>query len=207
MPDTAYVTSRYGAQGGQCKVKSSGKRGAPAKYRSTEQAMSDKCRYNETRFAGESNTMYDEHGDVIEGGHVEAYERTSAAAEELRETGGNKGRAYIYDTTINPGLGMVSDEQAHQLVQAFKEELERDGHRVEGLQYTIHQNTNHTHVHVMYATQKTIQKKTAHGLPRRMRQHADRIHEQHQVREATREQTTRREVDNSHARDTGGVRR
>ena len=206
MAETAYVTNRYGAQGGQCKVKSSGKHGAPAKYRDTAQAMSDKCRYNQTRFAGESNAMYDEHGDVIEGGHTKAYERTSAAAEELRETGGNKGRAYIYDTTVNPGLGVVSDEQAHRWVQALKEELERDGHRVEGLQYTIHQNTNHTHVHVMYATQKTLQKKTARALPHRMREHADRIHEQHQIREATREQATRREVDNTRGHNEG-VRR
>lgn len=172
--------------------------------------MGDKCRYNQTRFAGEENAIYDEDGEVIEGGHSEAFERTSQGAEELQETGGNKGRAYIYDTTINPGLGTMSDEQAHQLVQAFREELERDGHQVEGLQYAIHQNTQHTHVHVMYATQKTLQKRTAHSIPHRMRQHADRIHEQHQVQDVRREQsqTQRRDVDNDHGRENvRGARR
>lgn len=176
MSEHVYVSHRYGHHGGSIKVLSRG----GAKYRSTEGAMIDKARYNETRFSGEKNTAYNEEGQVIDGGYRAAYLHTRNGAESVAKTnltGRSRGKAYVYDSTINPGAGRLIDEKAHQIAQRYVEELRERGYRVEGYQYTIHQGTEHTHIHAMYASHKTIQRADLGGVSKSMRQYLDTTQE------------------------------
>lgn len=181
-----YIQHRYGRYGGTIKVQG---RGGNTSHRSTESAMLDKCRYAQTRFAGETNTLYDADGGDL-GDYRAAYQHTAQAAEQLAttNTGRSKGVSYIYDTTINPGSGKFSNQAAHQLASRFVEELTSKGYQVGGVQYAIHQGTDHTHIHMMYATSKTLQLRDLRPMSGRLRDLAQTLEQRRdQVRELNRE--------------------
>ena len=172
-----YIEHKYGHAGGNIKVQSK----SGNSYRSTSSAMLDKCRYNETRFAGEHNDLYTERGEVIEGGYRAAFQYTSQAAQKLASenvTGRSKGKAYIYDSTINPGAGRLSEEAAHRMAQDYRGELEARGYKIDGYQYAIHQGTEHTHIHTMYASSKTLQLRDMRPMQAAMRQHVEHVQAQ-----------------------------
>lgn len=157
--------------------------GGAEKYRATDSAMSDKMRYNVTRFEGEQNTVHCDNGEEMTE-HKAAYTYVQEAAQHIADTntGRNKGKAYIYDSTMSPG-GRFSDEQAAQMVEAYRADLERRGMRVEGMTYVVHQNTQNTHVHMMYATNRTIQQGENAGNKREMAREADNLRTPEQARD------------------------
>lgn len=194
MSEHVYVDHRYGHHNGAIKFDTKG----GSKYRSTDDAMLDKARYNETRFSGERNVIHSEEGVPIEGGYKAAYAHTRAGADRVAATntsGRSRGRAYVYDTTVNPGVGRLSDEAAHRLGQAFAEELRARGYRVEGYHYTVHQNTDHTHLHVMFASHKTIQRPDLNRMSTDMRRHVSQEQEREQTREHVHEASYDQELD------------
>lgn len=184
MAKGVYLHHRYGTQGGMAKIKVS--KGATAE-RATQKVMLDKCRYNETRFQGESNELFASGGEVL-ADYKQAYELTSVAASGIaaaHKGGRSAGKAYVYDTTINAGDGRISREEMHGIIDAYKAELETRGYIVGGLQYAIHDNGNHTHAHVMYATQRTIQRADDRSLKTVMRTHAEQAKDRDQAKAAT----------------------
>ena len=188
MSEQAYTEHRYGWANGQTKVKPARTKGAE-KYRSTDSAMSDKMRYNVTRFSGEQNAVHsaDESGDTASTtDYRAAYQGVQQGAAKIAAES-RTGRAAIYDTTLSPG-GRLTDDQAHQLAAIYKADLERRGYRVEGMTYAIHQGTKNTHLHMMYATQKTIQKADNAGNKREMATQADKLRTAEQRREWAAEQ-------------------
>lgn len=183
MSEQAYTEHRYGTHGGATKVKPA-RSGGQEKYRSTESAMSDKMRYNVTRFEGEQNTVHCDNGEETTD-YRAAYEYVKEAAQRIADektTGRYKHQSYIYDTTMSPG-GRFSDEQAAHMVQAYKEDLQSRGIRVEGMTYVIHQNTQNTHVHMMYATDKTLQRTDNAQNKVQMAREADKLRTPEQARE------------------------
>lgn len=142
--------------------------------------MGDKIRYAITRFAGEENTAHCSDGTETTD-HRVAYQHVSDAAQRIADSS-QRGAAYIYDTTLSPG-GQFTDEQAAQLVDAYRADLEARGVRVEGMTYVVHQNTRNTHVHLLYATQKTIQHGDNRGNKRVMAREADKLRTPEQARE------------------------
>jgi hypothetical protein len=188
MASGVYLYHRYGTHGGTARIRVG--RGDMAE-RSTEKVMTDKSRYNETRFQGEANALYAEGGEQLQG-YREAYAYTSQAAVRISAEhikGRSAGKSYIYDTTINAGDGRISREEMHGIISAYKAELEARGYRVGGLQYAIHDNGNHTHAHVMYATQRTLQRVDDRSLKSVMRTHTEQAKEHDQSRAATAEFT------------------
>jgi hypothetical protein len=184
MASGVYLHHRYGTHGGSARIRV--ERGGMAE-RSTEKVMSDKSRYNETRFQGETNALYAEGGEQLSG-YREAYAYTSRAAVQIsaeHTKGRSAGKSYVYDTTINAGDGRVSQEEMHGIVSAYKAELEARGYRVGGLQYAIHDNGNHTHAHVMYATQRTLQRADDRSLKTVMRTHSEQAKERDQAKVAS----------------------
>ena len=183
MANSVYLHHRYGTHGGMARIRVG--RGGMAE-RSTEKVMTDKSRYNETRFQGEANALYVEGGEQLPG-YREAYAYTNRAALQLSAEhikGRSAGKSYVYDTTINSGDGRISREEMHSIVGAYKAELEARGYRVGGLQYAIHDNGNHTHAHVMYATQRTIQRADDRSLKSVMRIHTERAKDRDQEKVA-----------------------
>lgn len=179
MTKGVYLHHRYGTQGGSAQIKTG--KGTTAQ-RATEKVMLDKVRYNETRFVGESNALYAEGGEILPG-YRAAYQHTSEAADRIAQAhtkGRSAGKSYVYDTTINAGDGRVSYEEMHAIVGAYKNELEVRGYKVGGLQYALHNNGSHTHAHVMYATDRTIQRVDDRSLKTVMRTHAERAVERDQ---------------------------
>ena len=179
MAEQAYTEHRYGHHGGTTRVKPA-RTGGTEKYRSTRSAMGDKMRYAITRFSGEENTAHCSDGTETTD-HCAAYQHVSDAAQRIADTS-KRGAAYIYDTTLSPG-GQFTDEQAAQLVDAYRADLEARGVRVEGMTYVVHQNTRNTHIHMLYATQKTVQHGDNRGNKRSMAQEADKLRTPEQARE------------------------
>lgn len=187
MTSGIYVHHRYGTHNGSAKIKVA--KGATAK-RSTQQVMSDKARYNQTRFKGEDNPIYAEGAEQIEG-HEAAYSYTSQAASQIAAEhlkGRSAGKAYVYDTTLNAGDGRVSREEMHGIISAYKAELEARGYQVGGLQYAIHENGHHTHAHLMYATQRTIQRADDRSVKTVMRTHTEQAKQRDQLKTAALDQ-------------------
>jgi hypothetical protein len=181
MAEGVYLHHRYGAHGGTARIRIG--KGVMAE-RTTQKVMTDKCRYNETRFQGESNELYAEGGEVFSN-YRDAYAYTSQAAVGIaadHKGGRSAGKSYIYDTTINAGDGRISREEMHAVVAAYKAEMESRGYQIGGLQYAIHNNGNHTHAHVMYATQRTIQRADDRSLKTVMRTHTEQAKEQDQAK-------------------------
>lgn len=203
MAEQAYTEHRYGHYGGTTRVKPA-RSGGAEKYRSTESAMGDKMRYNVTRFEGESNSVHtDDGGETTD--YKAAYSYVTNAAQRIADTntGRNTGVAYIYDSTLSPG-GKITDEQAVQLVDAYKADLESRGLRVGGMTYTIHQNTQNTHVHMMYATNRTIQHNENKTNKVQMAKEADKLRSPEQAREwqAQQERAAERKAQRQATRST-----
>lgn len=184
MARGVFLHHRYGTHGGMARIKVG--KGATAE-RTTQKVMTDKCRYNVTRFQGENNPLYAEGGETF-AVYKDAYAYTSAAAEAISAEhmgGRSAGKSYIYDTTINAGDGRISQEEIHGIVAAYKVEMEARGYIIGGLQYAIHNNGSHTHAHVMYATQRTIQRADDRSLKTVMRTHAEQAKERDQAKTAS----------------------
>ncbi|TSA79536.1 hypothetical protein FNU79_17755 [Deinococcus detaillensis] len=194
---------RYGRHGGTARVKGRGRHQGVTTERKTDVTMADKSRYNATRFSKENYALYDADGEAIRGGHQEAFAQTREAADHIQvmAKGRNKGRAYIYDTEISPGNGRLSDQSAHRITAEYIEVLRSQGHQVEGVQYVIHQNTQHTHVHLMFATQKTIQKSDDRSAKYKLREVADRLRDIDKSLDTIREVV---EVQQDHLKSRGG---
>jgi len=184
-----YVHHRYGTHNGMAKIKLA--KGGSAE-RSTQKVMTDKARYNQTRFQGEDNPLYAEGAEPISD-YQAAYTYTSQAADRIaaeHRKGRSAGKAYIYDTTLNAGDGRVSREEMHGVISAYKAEMEARGYIVGGLQYAIHDNGHHTHVHLMYATQRTMQRTDDRSLKTVMRSHTDQAKQRDQLKTAALDQPT-----------------
>jgi hypothetical protein len=178
MASGVYIHHRYGTYGGTARVGASGSG-------LTTKVMTDKCRYNETRFRGEQHALYLEGGEQLPD-YRAAYACTERAASQIaaEHTGGRSaGKSYIYDTTLNAGDGRISQEEMHGVVSAYRAELEARGYRVGGLQYAIHNNGSHTHAHLMYAVQRTVQRADDRELKITMRAHTEQAkeHDQHRT--------------------------
>lgn len=176
----AYVHHRYGKAGGTARVTG---RGGIQRDTSTDKTMSDKLRYNETRFTGEKNALYGETGETFSD-YREAWEEVRRGASEVAASnvrGRSRGQAYVYDTTLNAGDGRQPHERLHAVARDYLDELRARGYRVQGVAYAIHDNGKHTHIHMMYSTHKTIQRADSAAMRQHVRQAADRAREQHQA--------------------------
>ncbi|GAA4012623.1 hypothetical protein GCM10022631_25430 [Deinococcus rubellus] len=183
MNSGVYVHHRYGTHNGSAKIKLA--KGASAE-RSTQKVMTDKARYNQTRFQGEDNPLYAEGAELISD-YQAAYTYTSQAADQIAAQhckGRSAGKAYIYDTTLNAGDGRVSCEEMHGVISAYKAEMEARGYTIGGLQYAIHDNGHHTHAHLMYATQRTIQRADDRSVKTVMRSHTEQAKQRDQLKTA-----------------------
>jgi hypothetical protein len=70
----------------------------------------------------------------------------------------------------------------HGVVSAYRAELEARGYRIGGLHYAIHDNGSHTHAHLMYAVQRTVQRADDRELKITMRTHTEQAKEHDQAR-------------------------
>lgn len=132
----------------------------------------DAAMQHATVLSGEGAALYDERGAKIVEGPLEATRLSLIAARqlaELKRKGRSHSRTYLYDSVINPGVGRMTDPAGHALMKAFCSELTSRDYFMGGLQYAVHHDTEHTHLHAVYALNKTLQLNDLHYMRRTMR--------------------------------------
>ena len=155
----------YGRHGGQAKT------GGSTQGQTTAQFVANKAHYAEGRGEGEHNALYREGGERLDDWQ-EMRDTVNEAAQDIADES-ERSRAYVVDVMISSGDERIDHEDMHAVASSYAEEMRERGYQVEGYTYAIHDNGDHTHVHAMYATDKTPQKTDVEAVKHELREHTD----------------------------------